>query len=226
MIKVLTVKVLGAAATLAIGGLGSYVALAQSAQPSSEMSFFVTSRGPGNGADLGGLAGADAHCQMLATEVGAGDRTWRAYLSTDPTPEQPAINARDRIGSGPFVNVRGVVVARTVDELHSPQNNVNKQTALTEQGAIVNGRGDSPNTHDMITGSTADGRSFGDSEDHTCSNFTDSRASGTVQLGHHDKLGPQAEQTFNSVHPSRGCSQPNLVATGGAGLFYCFAPRS
>jgi hypothetical protein len=216
-------RILGVAATLALCVAGSYLALAQTAQPSSDMNFFVTSRGPGNGADLGGLAGADTHCQMLAAAVGAGARTWRAYLSTDPLAGQPAVNARDRIGPGPFINAQGVMVALTVDELHSPQNNVNKQTAITEQGAIVNGRGDNPNTHDMLTGSTVDGRSFNDGADHTCSNYTNGRSAGVVQLGHHDKSGPQAEQTFNSVHPSRGCSQPDLVATGGAGLFYCFA---
>jgi hypothetical protein len=217
-------KILGfAAPAVAICVTGSYFALAQAPAPASGMNFFVTSRGPGNGADLGGLAGADAHCQMLAQAVGAGAKMWRAYLSTDPLNGQPAVNARDRIGPGPFVNANGVVVAASVDELHSPQNNVNKQTAITEAGAIVNGRGDQPNTHDMLTGSTAEGRSFNDGADHTCSNFTNGRSAGIVQLGHHDKSGPQAQQTFNSVHPSRGCSQPDLVATGGAGLFYCFA---
>ncbi len=189
------------------------------------MTFFVTSVGSGNGADLGGLAGADAHCQELAAAVGAGG-TWRAYLSTQAADGQPAVDARDRIGSGPWRNVEGVVIAANVAELHG-SNNLTKATALTEQGKPVNGRGDSPNTHDMLTGSQPDGTAFAGADDMTCGNWTRSGAEGAAMLGHHDRMGLKDDapsKSWNSSHASRGgCSQTALQGTGGAGLFYCFA---
>ena len=196
--------------------------------PPPPMSFFVTSVGPGNGGNLGGLAGADAHCQMLAAKAGRGDATWRAYLSTQGA---GAVNARDRIGTGPWFNPGGQQVAASVAELHGDTleaarlgNRVNKNTALDEMGMPVNGVGDQPNQHDIMTGSMPDGRAFTDGMDHTCNNYTSSAdGAGSVQLGHHDRIGgPNA--SWNSVHASRGCSQPNLVSTGGAGLLYCFSP--
>jgi len=187
------------------------------------MTFFVTSVGSGKGADLGGLAGADRHCQSLAAAVGAGNRTWRAYLSTTGA---GAVNARDRIGRGPWQNAKGVMVASSVDELHG-NNDLNKQTALTENGAVVNGRGDAPNTHDILTGSTPDGRSIPGDKDTTCGNYTKSGADGAVMLGHSDRQGLRDDaesRSWNSSHLSRGgCSQDALKSTGGAGLFYCFA---
>jgi hypothetical protein len=183
----------------------------------NSMSFFLTSNGPGNGADLGGLAGADAHCAALADAAGAGSRTWRAYLSTD------SINARDRIGNGPWHNVEGTLIAANVDELHSDSANVNKETALDENGAVVNGSGDTPNRHDILTGSHADGTAFDDGEDHTCSLWSSS-SDGSAHLGHHDRLSRgKPGSPWNDAHPSRGCSQDNLRSTGGDGLFYCFA---
>jgi hypothetical protein len=188
------------------------------------MTFFVTSAGPGNGANLGGLAGADAQCQKLAMAAGAGNRMWRAYLSANPM-GQPAVNARDRIGRGPWVNVKGATIAANVDDLHSDKNGMTKDTNLTEKGETVKGVGDTPNTHDMLTGSQADGRAFTDGMDHTCSNWTSAaEGMGAAQLGHSDRMGRGATgSSWNFAHASRGCSQMNLVATGGAGLFYCFA---
>jgi hypothetical protein len=201
---------------------GSYLASAQGNQ-ASQMTFFITSAGPGDGANLGGLAGADKHCQTLAAAAGAGNRTWRAYLSASAANGQPAVNARDRIGKGPWRNAKGVVVAQNVEELHSDKNNLTKETQLTEKGAMVNGRGDTPNTHDILTGSQLDGTAFTDNADHTCRNWT-SNAEGSAQVGHHDRQGGGANPTsWNNAHASKGCSQANLVATGGAGLFYCFA---
>jgi hypothetical protein len=198
-----------------------------SAQP-SVMTFFVTSVGPGNGADLGGLEGADRYCQSLAQAVGAGDRAWRAYLSTQAVGGAQAVNARDRIGRGPWQNAKGVVIAKDVDELHG-SNNLNKETALTEKGEVVTGRGDRPNRHDILTGSTPDGRAFPPDQDRTCGNWTKS-AQGSAMVGHHDRMGPNEEppaKSWNSSHPSRGpdggCSQADLRSTGGDGLFYCFA---
>ncbi len=186
------------------------------------MGFFITSNGPGNGADLGGLAGADAHCQNLAAAVGSGDRTWRAYLSAQAKDDQVAVNARDRIGPGPWHNALGVVIANNVDELHG-RNNLNKETALNESGEIVNGRGDNPNRHDILTGSQLDGTVVPGNGDSTCSNWTSSRA-GSAMVGHHDRTGGGANpSSWNSAHGSRGCSQGNLRSTGGDGLFYCFA---
>jgi len=197
----------------------------------SSMSFFVTSSGSGNGADLGGLAGADARCQSLAQAVGAGGKTWHAYLSTQAAGGQPTVNARDRIGNGPWQNAKGVVIASSVEQLHG-MNNINKQNALTENGEMVNGRGDTPNMHDMLTGSQPDGRAFPAGQDATCSNWTTSGV-GAAMLGHHDRQGlrdDDASKSWNSSHLSRanaagapGCSQDALKGTGGNGLFYCFA---
>ena len=187
----------------------------------SGMSFFVTSEGSGKGADYGGLAGADKQCQTLAAAAGAGARTWHAYLSTQGA---GAVNARDRIGSGPWQNAKGVVVAKNVAELHGT-NNLNKETALTEKGAVVNGRGDTPNMHDILTGSQPDGTTFPGNDDKTCGNWTKS-GEGVAQLGHHDRRGlsdDDASRSWNSSHPSRGCSVDALKSTGSAGLLYCFA---
>jgi hypothetical protein len=191
----------------------------------SPMTFFITSTGPGKGADLGGLGGADAHCQQLAAAAGAGGRTWRAYLSTSAAGGQPAVNARDRIGKGPWQNAKGVVVASSVGELHG-KNNLTKETALNEKGQMVNGRGDTPNMHDILTGSQPDGSSTaGDAARTTCGNWTSS-GDGAAIVGHHDRQGLKPDEpsrSWNSSHPSRGCSQANLAASGGAGLVYCFA---
>ena len=195
------------------------------AQPQNPMTFFVTSAGSGKGADLGGLSGADRQCQTLAQAVGAGNRTWRAYLSTSATGGAPAVNARDRIGRGPWQNAKGVVVARDVNDLHSASNNLTKQTSITEKGDVVNGRGDTPNMHDVLTGSSMDGRALPGDKDMTCGNWTQSGA-GSAMVGHHDRTGLDESapaKSWNSSHPSKGCSQDNLRATGGAGLFYCFA---
>ncbi len=220
-----------AVAILAINGNAQQppaAAQAKAKAPPPPMSFFITSVGNGKGANLGGLAGADAHCQMLATAAGAGDRTWHAYLSTQARNGQPAVNARDRIGTGPWYNATGQEIASSLATLHGDTaeqarvgNNVLKARALTENGKQVNGVGDTPNTHDMLTGSTTDGRAYTDNTDHTCGNWTSEAADGIAQLGHFDRNGGGV--SWNSAHPSRGCSQPNLVATGGAGLFYCFA---
>ncbi|AWM85643.1 hypothetical protein C4E04_02040 [Microvirga sp. 17 mud 1-3] len=201
-------------------------ARAQSAGGAADMTFFVTSVGSGKGADLGGLEGADRHCQSLAQAAGAGQKTWHAYLSTQAAGGTPAINARDRIGRGPWQNAKGVVIAKDVAELHGA-NNLTKETALTEKGETVKGRGDTPNTHDMLTGTQADGTAFPPGEDRTCGNWTKSGTDGAVMLGHHDRMGldetPPAK-SWNTSHPSRGgCSQDALKSTGGAGLFYCFA---
>ena len=192
--------------------------------PKSGMSFFVSSVGSGKGADFGGLAGADRHCQSLAAAAGAGQRTWRAYLSATPAGGMPAVNARDRIGRGPWQNVAGVVVARNVAELHGT-NNLTKQTALTEKGQVVNGRGDTPNRHDVLTGSQPDGTAVPGTADTTCGNWTRS-GEGSAILGHHDRIGlrdDEPSRSWNSSHPSRGCGDEALRSTGGAGLLYCFA---
>jgi hypothetical protein len=189
----------------------------------SVTTFFVTSRGPGRGADLGGLAGADAHCQSLAKAEGSGDHTWHAYLSTSATPDRPAVNARDRVGKGPWYNAEGSLVAANVEELHSDTNKINKETAVTERLDQVSGVGDTPNKHDILTGSRPDGTAFDASDDLTCGNWTSS-TTGHAQTGHHDRRGMgEGVNSWNSVHPSRGCSQADLESTGGAGLFYCFA---
>lgn len=189
----------------------------------NSLSFFITSVGSGDGANLGGLAGADAHCAALATAVGAGGKTWAAYLSTQAKGGQPAINARDRIGSGPWYNARGVMVAANLTQLHSEAALTGKEGSLTESGALVNGRGDTPNTHDILTGSQLDGTAFAPDSDLTCNNWT-SNSAGQAQVGHHDRQGGGANPTsWNSAHASRSCSQDDLIATGGNGYFYCFA---
>ena len=188
-----------------------------------QLEFFITSTGVGDGAALGGLEGADRHCQALATAAGAGGRTWRAYLSTVAVEGRAAVNARDRIGRGPWRNAYGVVVAESVADLHGPRAALGKATSLTERGAIVNGRGDTPNRHDILTGSRADGTALPGPADTTCRNWT-ANGEGAAQVGHHDRQGGGADPTsWNSAHPSRGCSQANLQASGGDGLFYCFA---
>ena len=192
----------------------------------ARMSFFVTSAGPGKGGDLGGLAGADQHCQSLAAAVGAGQRSWRAYLSASATAAAPAVNARERIGRGPWHNAKGELIARNVDELHR-DNRLNKQTALTEKGEIVNGRGDTPNQHDILTGSDSMGMAFPPGEDTTCGNWTRS-GEGSAQVGHHDRIGLNEKspaKSWNHAHPSRGCSMDALRSTGGNGRFYCFAVK-
>lgn len=203
--------------TMVLAGLAMAIGVQMTIAQENSMSFFLTSNGSGNGADLGGLAGADAHCAALAAAAGAGSRTWRAYLSTD------SINARDRIGNGPWHNAEGTLIAANVDELHSDSANVNKETALDENGAVINGSGDTPNRHDILTGSHADGTAFDDGEDHTCSLWSSS-SDGSAHLGHHDRLSRgKPGSPWNDAHPSRGCSQENLRGTGGDGLFYCFA---
>ena len=193
--------------------------------PQNSMTFFVTSVGSGKGADLGGIAGADAHCQKLAAAAGAGNRNWRAYLSASAT-SGPAVNAIDRIGRGPWQNAKGVVIATNIENLHG-NNNITKQTNLTEQGNVVNGRGDTPNMHDILTGSQTNGLAFPADKDMTCGNWTKSGADGAVQVGHSDRQGLTDDywaKSWNSSHGSRGgCSQDALKGTGGAGLFYCFA---
>lgn len=191
----------------------------------SAMSFFITSNGPGNGANLGGLEGADKHCQTLAAAAGAGAKTWRAYLSTQG---QGAVNARDRIGKGPWVNAKGSAIAKDVAELHGA-NNLTKQTALSEKGDVINGRGDQPNRHDILTGSTEEGTAFPPDKDMTCKNWT-SGTEGSAMVGHSDRIGLRDDapsKSWNSSHPSRGsgggCTQADLRSTGGDGLFYCFA---
>jgi hypothetical protein len=193
----------------------------------SETTFFITSAGSGKGADLGGIAGADQHCQHLAQAAGISGKTWHAYLSTQGA---GAVNARDRIGQGPWQNPKGVVVAKNVADLHG-QNNITKQTALTEKGDVVNGRGDTPNMHDILTGSQPDGTAFPAGEDRTCGNWTKS-GQGAAMVGHSDRQGlrdDEASKSWNSSHPSRGpdggCSQNDLKSTGGNGLFYCFATK-
>ena len=193
---------------------------AEAQEVSPEMSFFVTSVGVGDGANLGRLEGADAHCQALAEAAGAGDRTWAAYLSTQG---EGAVHARDRIGSGPWVNAQGTQIAGSVEELHSGTNGIAKDTALNERGEVVNGRGDEPNMHDILTGSQQDGTAFAEEADMTCGNWT-SNGEGSAMVGHHDLIGNREGINFwNFSHGSRGCSQEALVDTGGTGLFYCFA---
>jgi len=190
------------------------------------LGFFITSVGKGDGANLGGLAGADAHCQALAAAVGAGNRTWRAYLSATAANGQPAVNARDRIGSGPWYNAKGVLIAQNVADLHNDAvTKTGKDNSLTEKGTVVNGRGDTPNQHDILTGSNLDGTLATGAGDTTCGNWT-SNGTGSALVGHHDRQGGGANpNSWNSAHPSKGCSQQNLIATGGNGYFYCFAAK-
>jgi hypothetical protein len=217
------VLVLSAAALVLLGAC-------QTTPQSGPMGFFITSVGSGKGADLGGLAGADAHCQKLAVAAGAGSRTWRAYLSAPgafPSSNAPgvaSVNARDRIGTGPWFNAKGALIARDLAHLHNG-NYIGKDTALDEKGNVVKGRGDNPNEHDMLTGSRADGTAFAPQTDTTCKAWTSS-SDGSAVVGHHDRIGPLPEnwaKSWNFSHQSAGCSQEALVRTGGAGRFYCFA---
>ncbi len=230
---VLAMTLIGAAAVLAAcAGAPSSSPMA-GAGSTGPMSFFVTSANPGNGGNLGGLAGADAHCQKLAGTAGAGAFTWRAYLSTSPTFASPAasavpsVNARDRIGTGPWHNAKGVQIAADLAALHAPANKIDKTTALDERGNAIKGRSDTPNDHDILTGSRGDGTAFAPHTDTTCGNWTKS-ADGSAVVGHHDRQGPLPEnwaQSWNFSHQSSGCSLPQLRSTGGAGLFYCFASK-
>jgi hypothetical protein len=222
--KSISHALLGFAAAAAFAASAAQPAQAQSA----DTSFFLTSMGIGNGGNLGGLAGADNQCQALAQAAGAGAKTWRAYLSTQATDGQPAVNARDRIGKGPWKNSKGVTIAKDVAELHGA-NNLSKETALSEKGDVINGRGDKPNRHDVLTGSQPDGTAFTAGEDRTCKNWTSS-TQGSAIVGHSDRIGISDAETmksWNSSHPSRGtdggCSQADLRSTGGDGLLYCFA---
>jgi hypothetical protein len=217
-------------ASVAFVSLGSSAGWTQQPPPQSpNMTFFVTSAGPGKGADLGGLEGADALCQRLAQGAGAGSKTWRAYLSTQAADGKPAVNARDRIGNGPWQNFKGEVIAQNVDDLHGANNKLGMQGSLTERGTMIAGVGYTPNYHDVLTGSQPDGRAFAAGEDRTCKNWTSS-TQGAAMLGHIDRKGlrdDDASKSWNASHPSRGadggCSQNDLRSTGGAGLFYCFA---
>jgi hypothetical protein len=203
------------------------VAQAQQVTPSPNMSFFVTSKGPGKGADLGGIAGADAHCQQLAQSVGAGGKTWHAYLSSNTNAANPGatINARDRIGNGPWQNFKGVTIATSVDDLHSDNNKITQETGLTERGQKVPGVGFVFNMHDVMTGSQPDGRAFPGNTNLTCNNYASSEF-GKVEVGHVDRTGladTRQAHSWNSSHQSRDCSQEGLISTGGNGLLYCFA---
>ncbi len=192
------------------------------AAPPAPMSFFITSAGSGDGANLGGLAGADKICQTLGAAAGQGNRTWRAYLSQAAAGNLPPVNARSRIGTGPWYNAKGQLIAANIEDLHADRNNIRKPTAMNEKGGLVNGVGDMPNQHDMLTGSDSTGRAVpGNAAITTCNNWT-SNAMGNAMLGHHDRLGG-GNASWNATHSSAGCSQEALVKTGGAGLFYCFA---
>jgi hypothetical protein len=219
------VMTVAACATIVLAILSAQSASAQSAN----MTFFLTSNGPGNGANLGGLDGADKHCATLAKAAGATATTWHAYLSTQAADGKPAVNARDRIGKGPWQNAKGVVVAKDVADLHSANNNLTKESDVTEKGEVSNGVGDKPNRHDVLTGSQPDGTAFGPEADRTCKNWTSS-TQGAAMVGHSDRKGlrdDDASHSWNSSHPSRGpdggCSQNDLKSTGGDGLLYCFA---
>jgi hypothetical protein len=217
----LHVSILAASAFVAVGGLAS----AQQAPQAPNMTFFVTSVGGGKGGDLGGLAGADAHCQTLAKAAGSTETNWHAYLSTTEPGGVAGVNARDRIGKGPWRNAKDVVIAKDLDDLHSSSNNINKQTALNEKGETVSGRGDPVNMHDILTGSDPQGLYSTAGGDTTCANWTKSGEDGSAIVGHHDRTGLKDTRhmnSWNSSHGSRGCGQDNLKATGGAGLLYCF----
>lgn len=212
-------KMAAVAAACALGLTGG--AFAQQ----SAMSFFVTSQPSGKGADFGGLAGADAFCQKLAQAAGAGGKTWHAYLSTQAAGGAAAVNAKDRIGKGPWQNAKGVVIAKDVADLHGPNNNLTKQTAITEKGEIVKGRGDQPNQHDILTGTQMDGTAYPPGDDKTCANWTSS-TTGAAQVGHHDRTGLDTSPpalSWNSSHVTQGCSAEVLPKTGGNGYLYCFA---
>jgi hypothetical protein len=213
-----------ASATLLLLGVGGG-AQAQNIPQAPNTSFFVTGAPLGKGGDLGGIAGADAHCQTLAATIGAGGKTWHAYLSTSETPTAKAINARDRIGNGPWQNSKGMVIATSVDDLHSANNKLGRDNSLTERGAMIAGFGYAPNWHDILTGSSADGRAFTGNINMTCNNWTSSEF-GKAMLGHVDRRGGadnEFQRSWNAAHQSRGCSQADLIATGGNGLLYCFA---
>jgi hypothetical protein len=213
----MTLAVAAAAAALAAGS-----AHAQSA-PASNMSFFVTSTNPGKGGDLGGLEGADRHCRSLAQAAGAGSKTWRAYLSTQPAGSTTAVNAKDRIGTGPWINAKGVQIAANVADLHGDNNKINKESALDEKGNIIKGRGDTPNQHDILTGSQRDGTAYAAGDDKTCRNWTSS-TDGSAFVGHTDLIGnPQGINFWNFSHGTPGCGTESLARVGGAGFFYCFA---
>jgi hypothetical protein len=208
----------------ALAATTAFVAGARSDGTQQTMSFFITSVGSGDGANIGGLAGADRHCHTLAEAAGVRGREWRAYLSAAAEGGLPAVNARDRIGAGPWHNAKGVLVAANLEQLHSEASMAGKENSLNEKGEKVNGRGDTPNQHDILTGSNPDGTLAVDTLDTTCSNWTSNAATGRAMVGHHDRQGGGVRPTsWNSAHPSRGCGQANLVATGGNGLFYCFA---
>ncbi len=211
--------------SLALTAMLSFAFSAYAQDASSKMTFFITSVGEGHGADLGGLAGADRHCQDLAKAVGAGNRTWRAYLSAGASDGKPAVNARDRIGKGPWYNAKGVEVAKSVDDLHSDRNLLTKQNSISEKGEVLNGRGDNPNQHDMLTGSQPDGSFIAGDVNSTCSNWQHGEG-GAAMVGHSDRTGLDETvpaKSWNSSHQSRGCSPEQLKTTGGAGQFYCFA---
>ncbi len=223
---------LAAAGFTALAGCAQMESMTRQPSAPQDMTFFVTSVGPGNGGDLGGLAGADRHCQSLAQSAGAGNRSWRAYLSTQGASLSDVnfVNARDRIGYGPWRNAKGVVIARNVDELHSAKNNVTRETALDEKGRPIKDRSQKPNEHDMLTGSRPDGTAFAGAPfaDMTCGNWTKSGTDGSAMLGHFDRAGPSDSAwatSWNSSHPSRGCDPQGLRSTGGNGLFYCFAAQ-
>ena len=225
---VLSAKAFSYASLAAVVSIAGFAAQPASAQ-SSATTFFVTSNGPGNGGNLGGLVGADAHCQALAQAAGAGGKTWHAYLSTQAADGQPTVNARDRIGKGPWQNSKGVVIAKDVADLHSPANKLTKQADLSEKGDVINGIDDKPNRHDVLTGSQPDGTAFPPGPDRTCKNWTSS-TQGSAMVGHADRKGlrdDDVSRSWNSSHPSRGpdggCSQADLKSTGGDGLLYCFA---
>ena len=213
--KKVVLKITGCA--IAVVGIAAAVSHAQD----SGMSFFLTSAGPGDGANLGGLEGADAHCTALAEAAGVEGKTWRAYLSTTGS---GGVNARDRIGSGPWYNANGVMVASDVDDLHSDNNKLSKDNSISEMGDVINGRGDSPNRHDILTGSSMNGMAYDSGDDSTCQNWTTSSGDGSARVGHHDRIGGgQNPTSWNDAHGSRGCGQADLQGTGGDGLFYCFA---
>jgi hypothetical protein len=224
-IQVLSMKNLSAILVLgvAVGLITANNTFAQDFEADSAMSFFITSVGPGDGAALGGLEGADNYCSSLAAAVGSEGKEWHAYLSAVAEGEMEAVNARDRIGSGPWHNSNGVLVASSVEELHSDEANLTKTASLSEMGKPVNGRGDSPNMHDILTGSNLDGTLFSGDGDTTCENWTSNSEGGSARVGHHDRQGGgQNPTSWNSAHGSRGCGQANLQATGGNGLYYCF----
>jgi len=215
-------RILAAGCVITLAALASTLVYAQS---KPQLGFFITSANPGKGADLGGLDGADKYCQTLAAAVGAGGRTWRAYLSTAAANGKPGVNAKDRIGSGPWFNAKGVKVADNVADLHSDNNKLSKENSITEKGEVVNGRGDTPNMHDLMTGSQLDGTAFPEGQALTCNNWTSSNE-GAAQVGHHDRQGGgQNPTSWNSAHASKGCSLEVLKSTGGDGRIYCFAAK-